>query len=407
MKTADPELMRAINRFNVVDTIRRFGPISRVEICERTDLSPTTVSAITAALLDDALIVPIPLGGLRDQAVRGRPRVQLTLNPEAAYVVGVRLTPDQITVATTNFRADVLEGLTLPVRVDRQPAGVIVDLVEDGIRRSVADANLPMARIAGVCVGLPGIVGRDAGVCRRGPIFSERDVPFADALAQRLSIPVTLDSDVNMVTLAEHWFGRGRGLDDFLVVSIEQSLGVGVIHRGEILRAPGGLSPDIGDVLALERGGDPVRLGDVASLAAVLGAIASQAGDSPAEPASRPDRAVALARELAEAGDGGAVALLGAAGRALGLAIANLIALFAPPRLILTGAGVDLGDAFLGPLMRAARQWTPDGLGDVTEIVHQNWGQDMWARGAAAMTLRDLYGAPWNTTGPVMHRLPR
>jgi predicted NBD/HSP70 family sugar kinase len=192
-----------------------------------------------------------------------------------------------------------------------------------------------------------------------------------------------------------------------LVVSIEQSLGVGVIHRGEILRAPGGLSPDIGDVLALERGGDHVRLGDVASLAAVLGAIASQAGDSPAEPASRPDRAVALARELAEAGDGGAVALLGAAGRALGLAIANLIALFAPPRLILTGAGVDLGDAFLGPLMRAARQWTPDGLGDVTEIVHQNWGQDMWARGAAAMTLRDLYGAPWNTTGPVMHRLPR
>ena len=58
MKTADPELMRAINRFHVMDAIRRFGPISRVEIADQTDLSATTVSAITARLLDDALIVP-------------------------------------------------------------------------------------------------------------------------------------------------------------------------------------------------------------------------------------------------------------------------------------------------------------------------------------------------------------
>ena len=80
MKTADPELMRAINRFHVMDAIRRFGPVSRVEISERTELSPTTVSAITAALLDDKLIAILQLGELRD-ASRGRPRVMLRLNP--------------------------------------------------------------------------------------------------------------------------------------------------------------------------------------------------------------------------------------------------------------------------------------------------------------------------------------
>jgi len=57
MKTADPELMRAINRFHVMDAIRRFGPIARVEISDRTELSATTVSAITGALLDDGLII--------------------------------------------------------------------------------------------------------------------------------------------------------------------------------------------------------------------------------------------------------------------------------------------------------------------------------------------------------------
>ncbi|MDR3493159.1 MAG: ROK family protein [Ancalomicrobiaceae bacterium] len=407
MKTADPELMRAINRLSVVDTIRRFGPISRVEICEHTELSPTTVSAITAALLDDALIIPTALGDLRDEATRGRPRVQLALNPDAAHVVGVRLTPDQITVATTNFRADVLESLTLPVRLDRQPAGVIADLVEDGVRRSVADANLPMSRIAGVCIGLPGIVARDAGICRRGPVFSEANVPLGRDLADRLSVPVTLDVDVNLAALAEHWFGRGRDLDDFLVITLEQSLGLGVIHRGEVFRIPGGLSPDLGDVVVAGGDGTPKRLGSVASLAAILDELGRELGGDHAAITGRPDRSVALARDGAEAGDAAVAAILARAGTTLGIAIANLISLFAPPRIILTGLGIALGRSLLDPLRQAVRDNTPDGMDDVTEIVHEIRGEDMWARGAAAMMLRDLYGAPWNTTGPAMRRLAR
>ena len=143
MKTADAEFMRAINRFHVMDAIRRFGPIARVEICERTELSPTTVSAITAALLDDRLIMPRQEGAVRD-AARGRPRVLLELNPDAARVVGVKITPHRIVHVVTDFQGDVLAELTQPVRVDRQPAEVIADLVEDGVRRCVADAGLAL-----------------------------------------------------------------------------------------------------------------------------------------------------------------------------------------------------------------------------------------------------------------------
>src|SRR5579875_1809772 len=95
MKTADPELMRAINRFHVLDAIRRSGSISRTEICDKIELSSTTVSAITASLLDDGLIVTRALGGIRAPQ-RGRPRVMLELNPDAARVVGVRIGPQHI-----------------------------------------------------------------------------------------------------------------------------------------------------------------------------------------------------------------------------------------------------------------------------------------------------------------------
>ena len=389
MKTADPEFMRAINRFHVMDAIRRFGPISRVEIADRTDLSPTTVSAITAALLEDKLIIPRPVGAVRD-AARGRPRVMLELNPDAAFVVGAKLAPAQITVAVTNFRADVIKTLSLPIRVDRQPAAVIADLVEDGVRRCVADAGLAFAAINGVCVGLPGVVESASGICRQSPIFRERDVPFGEEISARLGLPVTVDSDVNLVTLAEHWFGHGVGIDDFMVVSIEPTLGLGIMHRGELFRGANGLSPDLGDFL--------VHLPDADSAVRRLVDLIGPAADG-VDTVQHPRM---IHDATGEAALAGAVedATMQLSGDALGFAIANLITLFAPPKVILTGSALSASHRLLTPLRAAVLRYTPASLSDVARIVIRDFGEDMWARGAAAMTLRDLYGAPWSSTGP-------
>ena len=405
MKTADPELMRAINRFHVMDAIRRFGPISRVEISDRTQLSATTVSAITGALLDDELIITHQLGGIRD-AARGRPRVMLELNPAAAYVVGVKLALDQITVATTNFRADVLSSLILPIRLQRQSVAVIADLVEDGIRRCVADAGLTMEQISGVCVGLPGVVERIAGVCRASPIFGERDVPFAAEMTDRLGgVVATIDSDVNLVTLAEHWFGQARGLDDFLVISVEAGLGLGIMHNGELFRGANGLSPDLGDLMVRPpTGNGSTRLASAASEASIVAEAREILAGGEHEHAFRLGRGLEKILELAEAGEPQILALLERAGGALGFAIANLITLFAPPKVIMAGAALEAGDALVGPIRRTVAELLPPSLADVSDIVVHHWQDDIWARGAAAMTLRDLYGAPWNTTGPVVHR---
>jgi predicted NBD/HSP70 family sugar kinase len=404
MKTADPELMRAINRFHVMDSIRRYGPISRVEICERTELSPTTVSAITAALIEDALIVPRQMGDVRD-AARGRPRVMLELNPDAAFVVGVKLAPDQITIAATNFRADVLASLIMPVRISRQSASVIADIVEDGVRRCVADADLNLSRIAGLCVGLPGVIERASGVCRQSSIFTERDLPFASELSRRLSLPVSIDTDVNLVTLAEHWFGEVRGLSDFLVVSIENNLGLGIMHNGELFRGAGGLSPDLGDLLVRPNAANEGRnrLASVASESAIV-AEALETAEAGRDGFARAGKELDRVIELAQGGDQRFIGILAAAGDALGFAIANLITLFAPPKVILGGGVVKAGPLLLEPLRETAAALTPASLAHVADIVVHQWSDEMWARGAAAMTLRELYGAPWGTTGPALLR---
>jgi predicted NBD/HSP70 family sugar kinase len=191
---------------------------------------------------------------------------------------------------------------------------------------------------------------------------------------------VTVDSDVNLITLAEHWFGHGRDLDDFLVVSVEHNLGLGIMHNGELFRGANGLSPDLGDFLVRRPGDEntPARLEAI-----IVEAMTPNGGDSPEVGMTAVDDETVVA-----------------AGDALGFAIASLITLFAPPKVILAGAALVAGERLLMPLRAAVRRYTPLSLTDVTEIVVHSWSDDIWARGAAAMTLRDLYGAPWTATGP-------
>ncbi|NEI70718.1 ROK family protein [Rhizobium lusitanum] len=396
MKTADPELMRAINRFNVLDTIRRAGSIARIEISDRTQLSTTTVSAITASLLDDGLILARTEGDLREAAARGRPRVMLELNPDAARVVGAKIAANRMVFVVTDFRGEVLSTLTLALRVDRQPIGVIADLIEDGVRRCVVDANLALDEIDSVCLGLPGVIEHRTGHVRTSPIFRESGVDFAKEMSERLGVTTIVESDAHAITLAHHWFGRARDLDDMVLVSLEQTLGLGVLHGGQLFRGAGGLSHNLGDLVLGMGPQGTVRLASLAGESAILG---DQPSGRFAE-AIRLGRGMAHAKTLIAAEDNALIGAAIRAGEACGIALANIVTLFAPPRVILVGSSLALGQPFLDSLREAYSLAIPPSIKGVTELVFDQSTDETWAQGAAVVALRELYESPWGTTGP-------
>lgn len=398
MKTADPELMRAINRFNILDTVRRYGLISRVEISERTELSTTTVSAITASLLDDGLILPHHEGDIRTEGVRGRPRVMLELNPDAARVVGAKIAANRMVFVVTNFCGDVLSSLTLPIRIDRLPIDVIADLVEDGIRRCVVGAGLALDDIDTVCLGLPGVIEHSTGRIRSTSIFRETNIDFCNAMTERLGITTIIESDANAITFAHHWFGQARDLDDMVLISLEQTLGLGVLHDNRLFRGSGGLSHNLGDlVLAMEPEG-VVRLASQAGESAIFNA--APVNGKFAE-AIQLGYGMTHAQTLIETDNSKAMAeAVSRAGKAVGVTVANIVMLFAPPRVILVGSSLALGEPFLNSLQDAYARAVVPSLREVSELVFDESTDELWAQGAAAVALSKLYESPWSTTGP-------
>jgi predicted NBD/HSP70 family sugar kinase len=385
MRTGRRELIRDLNRAVVLNLVRERRSISRAEIARVTGLSPSTVTAITGSLLADELLVedgPATERGDRAGSV-GRPATMLRVDPTARYVVGVKLAPESLTATVTDLDAEPLAMVSFP-----HGAAALLDEIIELFGRAIDDlrteARLGDARPLGLGVGLPGGVDPVTGRVTRSPLPSWVGEDLRGTLERRFDVPVLIDNDVNTLTVAEHLYGSGQGIDDVLVVTIGRGIGMGAVIDGSVVRGARGALGEIGHLAAVS-GGHMCWCGR-------RGCLEAEA----AEPAVVRDVFEATGRRLAPDelpvaadADRRVAEIVHAAGRLVGAAVGNATTLFDPRRVIVSGEGVRLGRHYLDGI----REGIPASLqpGAEPELVFEPWGDEAWARGAATLVLRELF----------------
>ena len=409
MKTAaDGDLIRRINRHRVLTEIRRRGTVARVDIVAATALSPATVTTVTGELLDAGLIEIAEDGeaarrGSAALSARGRPRVLLRLNPAACHVAGVKIAMHQVSVWISDFAGNLVRSIMVPVRANRQPPEVVADLVEDALRQACVGAGLKLAEIAGIGLGVPGFIDFSAGICHWSPVFGEvfgeGPVALRRLMTERLGRPVFVDNDANLATYAELWRGAGRGHDNFLVVTVEHGVGMGAVVGGQLYRGSKGFGSEFGHT-KVARGGALCRCGQRGCLEAYVAdfAILREAGDllslGDLDDPFEVQRGLDRLAEMARAGDPEVRRIHERAGEMLGLGIANLINLFDPALVILSGERMQLYEFYEAAMLAAARDNVLSVHRDRTPIQVNRWGDEVWAWGAAALALHELHLPP-------------
>jgi predicted NBD/HSP70 family sugar kinase len=219
----------------VVLDILVHGARPRTELAARLGLSGPSLTRITKPLLESGLLVEraslAPSGS-------GRPSVPLDLDPDAHHFVGVKLTRDRLFVVVTDQRGRVLGGHDEPLP-DPSPSAVVAQLTA-----VVAEARSRDDRVRAVGVTVGGQV-LDRAHVRHAPFLGWDDVALADLLTATTGLPTWVENDVRALTQAEHWFGEGRGLRSFALVTIGAGVGLGLVAAGEVL---GGAHSSAGSV---------------------------------------------------------------------------------------------------------------------------------------------------------------
>lgn len=413
MPVANRDMTRAINQFNVLNEIRRNGLISRVEIAERTGQSRASVTNITALLIKRGIIKETACSC---PPTRGRRRVMLALNSTAAHVVGVKISAYQVSFAVVDFTAAVKSSLIVPIRTGERPESFVADVIEEGVRHCVAEAKLEMADIAGIGIGIPGFVDSKTRTSYWVPLYKTEKTSLSQLIGQRLGVEVYVENDANAVTVGQQWFGQGADLDDFLVVTIEHGVGMGIVVDGKLYRGSAGIGAEFGHMV-IRPGGEPCRCGKLGCIEAYASdtSIVRRAREKVARRRKGP-RPETLTIEdvvvMAENGDAAMRKLFREAGEVLALGVAGLIQIFNPQRIIITGEGVKAGELRFLSMRRSMKHLLNKEMARFTEVSVQEWADDDWARGAAGLVLSELYKSPlemipmdssdrtWSATAP-------
>ena len=238
----------------------------------------------------------------------------------------------------------------------------------DAIVEVITDvATQLMARhrdVAGVGVGVPGLVDA-AGKLRFAPnLPGVVDLPLAVPLADALGVPVVVENDASCAGWGEREAGAGRGRDHVLLVTLGTGIGGGIILGGRLFRGHNGFAGEIGHMV-VDPHGPPCVCGQRGcwerfASGSGLGRLAREAAAG-----GRADRIVARAGGDPEAvkgehvttaageGDDEALAVMADFGWWVALGLANLANAFDPELFVLGGGLVGAGEVLLAPVRKA------------------------------------------------------
>ncbi|PKO03930.1 MAG: ROK family protein [Chloroflexi bacterium HGW-Chloroflexi-5] len=384
------DLIRSINRSILLNVIKTEGEVSRVALAHITGLSAATVTTITGQLIQENLVFEKATG----DSTGGRPPIMLALNPRGGFVIGIKLMEGKVVGAITDLNASILakDVIVLPDTQVNTSVETLVTLVN----RLVQQAGIKKKQLMGVGIGLAGVVDFAQGIVKQNPIFGWKDVNLCELLEARMRVPVYIDNDVNTLTLGEKWLEPGKPEDNFIVITLGRGIGMGIVINGQIYRGKGGGAGELGHIM-VEPNGPKCDCGRQGCLETLLSDRALVDEARQLISADVNDLDDLIARMIA--GDKNAVLIFTRAGELLGHQIANLVNLFDPKLIIISGEGIRMGDVFFSAVRRTFNEGVMPGLVEDTEIRVNSWGDDIWALGAASLVIAEIFISPIQKEG--------
>jgi len=315
--------------------------------------------------------------------------------PRHDHIVGVDLGGTKILAAVYDAKHRLLAREKKATKPELGPAEVIGRIVET-INEVLAAAALPHSAVAGLGVGVPGLIDPKGQIVRVAANLHWHDLPLAKLLTKQLRIPVTLINDVQAGTLAVRDFGTGRGLTDFVCMFIGTGIGGGVVTNGKIYRGAHGLAGEIGHMAIVPHDGPRCGCGNrgcfetVASRTAVVRRIVREMDKgrkSVVRDLCDGDASRIRSRILAEAyreGDELVREVIHDTCEYLGIGAATVINILNPQAVILGGGLIEaLGDRMLPRITKAAKAHVIDPTPARVNIRDSGLGDDAGILGAA------------------------
>jgi predicted NBD/HSP70 family sugar kinase len=391
---ARPDAIRRHNLGLLLGQVHRDGVLTRAELTNRLGLSRSTIGALVADLTELGLLTEsVPSGGAR----AGRPSHVVGPSADGPYAVAVDIDITHVTTAAIGIGGQVLARHVVSTDPSPSPPDLIAQHILDSVpqlQSQVGGSAWPV----GIGVSVPGTVDRRNGTVGFAPNLEWRDEKFGALLAELAGpdLPVAVGNDADLAVMAEYRRGAGRDCDDLVYLIGRIGVGAGIIVNGQPLRGHDGHAGEIGHNI-VDASGPPCHCGKRGCVETYIGekALLKLAGRR--QPPT--EQRVAAVFDDARAGNERAATAIRTIAEALGRALANVVNVLNPQRLILGGSLSAVLDFAHDEVEQSLYRYAMTSPGQTVQLCQPMFGSDSALLGAAELAFEQLL------TDPVAHRL--
>ncbi len=238
------EKRKQIKKNNIIKVIRDHEDVSRYVLKKKTKYSMTTILNSVVALIEEGLVTEEE----STQKSVGRTPVYLKLNPEGRFFIGVEFNAERVKVSIVNFAVVVVytKAYKLPNRATVEEVFIILKKAIQEALNQIEEKD----KVVGIGIGVPGYVDRQNGIALQYSYFKDwNNVAIKSIIEKEFGLDVFVDNNIN--ALAHHYLYEHREKNNFVIVSMQYGVRLGIVLNGEIFVGNSGNAGEIGHTKVL------------------------------------------------------------------------------------------------------------------------------------------------------------
>jgi glucokinase len=267
------------------------------------------------------------------------------------------------------------------------------------ISEAASKASSQNLEIHGVGIGVPALTDSFNGILLNAPNLKIQNYPIAKAVQDICSIPVWIDNDANAMLEGEAWLGSAQGLNHAILLTLGTGVGGAILSSGEVNRGYRGVAGEIGHMV-IDINGSKCGCGNhgcfeqyasATALVRIAREILRFNGNK--NKTSLVDNENLCARDIFSASTGGDSVARYATDQFseyLGIGIANLVNIFNPEAVILSGGVVNAGAPLFDSVRTVVDKHTFKEDACAVSIIPATFGDKGGVLGAARIAYRRL-----------------
>jgi glucokinase len=312
--------------------------------------------------------IPIKAAQARERTFSGftPDRIGMRVRQVSMYTIGIDLGGTNIKVGIVDEGHSILAKAEISTNVGR-PADCIAGDMTSLAQKLLNERNIGLREVRGVGVGSPGIVDSENGVILYSNNFGWENVPLAEMIHRRIALPLAIANDAQCAAIGEMQAGAGMDCRNLILITLGTGVGGGIVLNRKLFTGANEGGGIIGHMVIIKNGETCTcgRKGCLEAYASATALIREMGRAVEAHPDSmlaaewRKQGNTADARtvfDCTQAGDPVSQQIVNEYIECLGEGIANLINIFRPDKVLVSGGICNQGRKLMEPLNAYVRE---------------------------------------------------